>query len=56
MLGLELMGNAIEDDFTSCLGPWAKHDAPMRKRMATAVQLQSKLTDILNTNLECSKV
>ena len=28
----------------------------MRKRMATAVRLHGKLTDILNTNLECSKV
>ncbi len=56
MLGLELMGNAIEDDFTSCLGPFARHDAPMRKRMAAAVQLHSKLTAMLDANLDCNTI
>ncbi len=56
MLGLELMGNAIEDDLTACLGPFARHDAPMRKRMAIAIQLHAKLTDILNADLECNKI
>ena len=54
LMGLELMGSAVEDGISHHLGPFAAHSAPIQKRLEQALALHTQLKRMLCSHLACA--